>query len=172
MRQFWRAQLVHSLYLYINAFFYVVFNCLSWPIWMHYAKNKLTYIYSTIVRLIYVQSLFVPRSHCQPIPVLNLSTCLSIYRSPTNNKQLFNVWEVNRPEYFLRDAGNSSMLSITQGQRPRAIERIELFPAPKGKCSSLLTNHTLNNCFIIYFQLFYIISVFSFYQQICKRMLS
>ena len=46
--------------------------------------------------------------------------------------QLFNVWEVNRPEYFPQGAGNSSMLSIARGQRPRAIERIELFPAPRG----------------------------------------
>ena len=36
----------------------------------------------------------------------------------TNNSiQLFNVWEVNRPEYFPRGAGNSSMLSIARGQR-------------------------------------------------------
>ena len=31
---------------------------------------------------------------------------------------------------------------------PRAIERIELFPAPRGKCSGLLTDQTLNNLFI------------------------
>ena len=34
-----------------------------------------------------------------------------------NNIQLFNVWEVDRPEYFPRGAGNSSMLSIARGQR-------------------------------------------------------
>ena len=140
---------MHSLYLYIDAFFDVVFNCLSWPIWVYYTKNKLTYIFHNCSIDLCIITVFVPRSHCQPIPVLNLPTYLYIYRSPTNNKHLFNVWEVNKPEYFPRDAGNSPMLSITRGQRPRATERIELFPAPRGKCSGLLINHTLNNCFII-----------------------
>ena len=62
--------------------------------------------------------------------------------------QLFNVWEVNRPEYFPQGAGNSSMLSIARGRWPRAIERIELFPAPRGKYSGLLTSQTLNNCIL------------------------
>ena len=70
-----------------------------------------------------------------------------------NNIQLFHVWEDNRPEYFPRGAWNSSMRYIARSQRPRGIERIELFPAPRGKYSSLLTYQTLNNCFITLFQL-------------------
>ena len=55
--------------------------------------------------------------------------------------QLFNVWEVNRPECFPRGAWNSSMLSIALGQRLRAIECIELFPAPRGKYSGSLNKY-------------------------------
>ena len=52
---------------------------------------------------------------------LSLSLCLSLSLSLSlsHNIQLFNVWEVNRPEYFPRDAGNSSMRSIARGQRQR-----------------------------------------------------
>ena len=42
------------------------------------------------------------------------------------------------------------MRSIALGRWPRAIERIELFPAPRGKYSGLLTSQTLNNCIIFY----------------------
>ena len=40
------------------------------------------------------------------------------------------------------------MRSIALGRWPRAIERIELFPAPRGKYSGLLTSQTLNNCIL------------------------
>ena len=40
------------------------------------------------------------------------------------------------------------MRSIALGRWPRAIEHIELFPAPRGKYSVLLTSQTLNNCII------------------------
>ena len=41
------------------------------------------------------------------------------------------------------------MRSIALGRWPRAIERIELFPAPRGKYSGLLTSQTLNNCILL-----------------------
>ena len=40
------------------------------------------------------------------------------------------------------------MRSIALDRWPRAIERIELFPAPRGKYSGLLTSQTLNNCIL------------------------
>ena len=46
----------------------------------------------------------------------------------------------------------SSMRSIALGRWPRAEERIELYPAPRGKYSGLFTPQTLNNC--ILFSLF------------------
>ena len=42
------------------------------------------------------------------------------------------------------------MRSIALGRWPRAIERIELFPAPRGKYSGLLTSQTLNNCILFH----------------------
>lgn len=46
--------------------------------------------------------------------------------------------------------------SLAQGHQVGAIEHIKLFPAPWGKCSSLLTDGTLNNCFItVYLILFH-----------------
>ena len=33
---------------------------------------------------------------------------------------------------------------------PRAIESIELFPAPRGKYYGLLTSQTLNNCILLF----------------------
>ena len=38
------------------------------------------------------------------------------------------------------------MRSIALGRWPRAIERIELFPTPRGKYSGLFGSQTLNNC--------------------------
>ena len=40
------------------------------------------------------------------------------------------------------------MRSIELGRWPRAIECIELFPAPRGKYSGLLNSQTLNNCIL------------------------
>ena len=42
------------------------------------------------------------------------------------------------------------MRFIARRQRPRAIERTELFPAPRGIYSGLLTSQTLNNCIIFH----------------------
>ena len=57
------------------------------------------------------------------------------------------------------------------GHQVGAIERIKLFPAPWGKCSSLLTDRKLKNCFItvylILFNSLYIISVSGYFQPPC-----
>ena len=47
------------------------------------------------------------------------------------------------------------MRSITLDRWPRPIERIELFPAPRGKYSGLLTSQTLNNCILLNVMCFY-----------------
>ena len=40
------------------------------------------------------------------------------------------------------------MRSIALSRWSRAVESIELFPAPRGKYSGLLTSQTLNNCIL------------------------
>ena len=70
------------------------------------------------------------------------------------------------PDVFSKVLGTDS--SIAQGHQVGAIEHIKLFPAPWGKCSSLLTDGTLNNCFItvylILFHTLYIISVSGYFE--------
>ena len=49
--------------------------------------------------------------------------------------------------------GTARYVPLPEANELRAKECIELFPEPRGKCSGLLTDQTLNNCFITLFQL-------------------
>ena len=64
---------------------------------------------------------------------------------------ILNVWEVSRPAYFPRAAGNTLMPSIALGRWHRVIERIELFQAPHRNCSGQLTDQILHYCLITKF---------------------
>ena len=44
--------------------------------------------------------------------------------------------------------GTARCILLPSVRWPPAMERIELFPAPRGKYSGLLTSQTLNNCIL------------------------
>ena len=49
---------------------------------------------------------------------------------------------------FPKVQGTAQCILLPEASGPRAIEHTELFPAPRGKFSVLLTAQALNNCFI------------------------
>lgn len=126
-----------------------------------------TFTSCKLINFLPLLNIFQVRKHCQQLQNSQLSkTELKkkvVYCTYTNEFWVHRQWFY--PEgihiwghWIIKVLGTDR--SIAQGYQVRAIEHINLLPAPWGKCSSLLTDGTLNNCFIT---MYLIIHYFSFW---------